>query len=67
MAGTDENSAPKWLTSGQVAQMFQVDVKTVSRWARSGRLTRVIRTPGGNRRYDPSEIEAFLHLPDRQP
>ncbi len=46
------------LTSREVAAMFHVDPKTVTRWAISGRLT-IIRTPGGHRRYRESEIQAL--------
>lgn len=50
---------PVLLTGFQVAQLFNVDVKTVSRWGRSGRLT-AIRTPGGHMRYFESEVVEFL-------
>ena len=36
------------LTPGEVAALFRVDPKTVTRWAASGRITS-IRTPGGHR------------------
>jgi excisionase family DNA binding protein len=39
--------------------MFRVDPKTVTRWARDGRLTSV-RTLGGHRRYRESEVLALL-------
>jgi excisionase family DNA binding protein len=47
------------LTPQQVAQMFRVDPKTVTRWANAGQLT-AIRTPGGHRRYREAEIRALL-------
>ena len=47
------------LTPGEVAVMFRVDPKTVTRWAKSGKLTS-IRTLGGHRRYPESEIWALL-------
>lgn len=47
------------LTPGEVAVMFRVDPKTVTRWARAGRLTS-IRTIGGHRRFRASEVERFL-------
>lgn len=46
----------KLLTPGEVAQIFGVDPKTVTRWAASGRL-RSIRTPGGHRRFYAEDIE----------
>ena len=47
------------LTPAEVASMFRVDVKTVTRWANSGRLTS-IRTLGGHRRYRESEVRNLL-------
>lgn len=47
------------LTPGEVAALFRVDPKTVTRWATAGRVT-AIRTPGGHRRYWRSEIRALL-------
>lgn len=47
------------LTPAEVAAMFRVDPKTVSRWARAGKMT-AIRTPGGHRRYLSSEVRALL-------
>jgi excisionase family DNA binding protein len=53
------------LTSAEVARMFRVDPKTVTRWAITGRLGS-IRTPGGHRRFRESEITALLADPDRE-
>ena len=47
------------LTPGEVARMFRVDPKTVTRWAASGRIGS-IRTPGGNRRFHESEVKDLL-------
>ena len=47
------------LTPGEVAQLFRVDPKTVTRWASAGRLGS-IRTPGGHRRFRESEVRALL-------
>ncbi|MEW1953078.1 BldC family transcriptional regulator [Terrabacter sp. NPDC080008] len=49
----------KLLTPAQVAALFRVDPKTVSRWARAGKLT-CVRTPGGHRRYRDSEVRRIL-------
>src|SRR5690349_17969189 len=43
------------LTPAEVATMFRVDPKTVTRWAKSGKLTS-IRTLGGHRRYREAEV-----------
>jgi excisionase family DNA binding protein len=47
------------LTSGEVADLFRVDPKTVTRWAAAGRIGSV-RTPGGHRRYRESEVRPLL-------
>ena len=47
------------LTPGEVATLFRVDPKTVTRWAAAGRIGS-IRTPGGHRRFRESEVRALL-------
>ena len=47
------------LTPTEVAQLFRVDPKTVTRWAKAGKLT-AIRTLGGHRRYRQSEVLFLL-------
>jgi len=47
------------LTPAEVAAAFRVDPKTVTRWAKSGKLTS-IRTLGGHRRYLESEVLTAL-------
>ena len=47
------------LTPGEVALMFRVDPKTVTRWASKGRIGS-IRTPGGHRRFRASEVNGLL-------
>ncbi len=47
------------LTPAEVAALFRVDPKTVTRWAKAGKLT-AIRTLGGHRRYRQSEVQALL-------
>lgn len=54
-------SAEPLLTPPEVASMFRVDPKTVTRWAKAGKLT-AIRTLGGHRRYRQSEVRALLGL-----
>jgi excisionase family DNA binding protein len=48
-----------WLTPGEVARLFGVDPKTVTRWAAAGKLTPQ-RTLGGHRRYRADEVHALL-------
>ena len=47
------------LTPGEVAALFRVDPKTVTRWAKAGKLSS-IRTLGGHRRYRESEVRELL-------
>ena len=51
--------ASSLLTPAEVAAAFRVDPKTVTRWAKSGKLNS-IRTLGGHRRYLASEVLAKL-------
>jgi excisionase family DNA binding protein len=48
------------LTPAEVASLFRVDPKTVTRWAKAGKLTS-IRTLGGHRRYKESEVKQLLN------
>jgi excisionase family DNA binding protein len=55
------------LMPAEVATMFRVDPKTVTRWAKAGRLTS-IRTLGGHRRYREREVRALLgEVPEKPP
>ena len=49
----------KLLTPAEVAAMFGVGPKTVTRWAQAGKLTS-IRTLGGHRRYDEAQVRSLL-------
>jgi excisionase family DNA binding protein len=49
----------KLLTPAEVASLFRVDPKTVTRWAKAGKLTS-IKTLGGHRRYKESEVKDLL-------
>ena len=55
--GPDEGG--KLLTPSEVAELFRVDPKTVTRWAKTGKLSS-IRTLGGHRRYWESEVRRLL-------
>jgi excisionase family DNA binding protein len=57
MQGTPDNEA--LLTPSEVAAMFRVNPKTVTRWARAGKIS-AIRTLGGHRRFRAAEIRRFL-------
>lgn len=47
------------MTPAEVAAVFRVDPKTVTRWAIAGRLSS-IRTLGGHRRFLKTEVLALL-------
>ncbi|CAB4984548.1 MAG: MerR family transcriptional regulator [Actinobacteria bacterium] len=49
----------KLLTPGEVATMFRVSPKTVTRWHQTGKIS-AIRTPGGHRRFRAKEIKQLL-------
>ncbi len=47
------------LTPAEVAELFRVSPKTVTRWAQAGKLS-VVRTLGGHRRFRREEVAAQL-------
>lgn len=47
------------LTPTEVAALFRVDPKTVTRWNKAGKLA-CIRTVGGHRRFRESDVRALL-------
>lgn len=47
------------MTPAEVAALFRVDPKTVTRWCKAGKLT-AIKTLGGHRRYRESEVRSLL-------
>ncbi len=47
------------LTPAEVAKMFRVDPKTVTRWAAAGKL-RAIKTLGGHRRFVAEDVYKLL-------
>ncbi|MEI8083123.1 MAG: BldC family transcriptional regulator, partial [Actinomycetes bacterium] len=64
---TSTNDAEPLLTPAEVAAMFRVDPKTVTRWAKAGKLSSV-RTLGGHRRYLASEVKRLLEgIPGQRP
>lgn len=53
------SNTDKYLAVGEVAEAFGVTPATVRNWERAGKL-RAIRTPGNQRRFAESDIEALL-------
>lgn len=51
----------KVMSTGDVAELFGVNVKTVIRWADEGKL-HCFRTPAGHRRYRAEDLRPFLKI-----
>lgn len=63
---TKHSADDRLLTPAEVATLFRVDPKTVTRWAKSGRLDS-IRTVGGHRRYSEAQVRGLLGTPADRP
>jgi excisionase family DNA binding protein len=63
---SDTPEPEQLLTPAEVASMFRVNPKTVTRWARAGKIS-AIRTLGGHRRFKKSEIDALLKAVEETP
>jgi excisionase family DNA binding protein len=55
----EEQQVDALLTPAEVAALFRVNPKTVTRWARAGKIT-AIRTLGGHRRFRATEVQRCL-------
>ena len=65
---TPQAAPEQLLTPAQVAAIVFVDPKTVSRWARAGKIPSM-RTPGGHRRFRSCDVEALMradHGPEQR-
>jgi excisionase family DNA binding protein len=60
MQGHERPMKDELLTPAEVARIFRVDPKTVSRWAIAGKIGSV-RTLGGHRRFYRSEVERAMN------
>lgn len=61
----EQSSPPRpepLLTAAEVAALYRVAPKTVTRWAARGSLPEAFRTPGGHRRWRAADIRARLNL-----
>ena len=56
----DNRQPDPLLKPGQVAELFRVDIKTVARWVKAGKID-AIRTPGGQNRFREADVRAFLN------
>jgi excisionase family DNA binding protein len=54
-AGKAATTYPSYLHTAEVADILHVSPKTVSRWAKEGKLP-FLKTLGGHRRYPEAEI-----------
>jgi len=54
-SGKAATNHPSYLSTGEVAGLLSVSPKTVSRWAKEGKLP-FMKTLGGHRRYPEAEI-----------
>jgi excisionase family DNA binding protein len=59
MAARMLETEERLFTTGEVAALFRVEPKTVTRWAKAGKL-RSTRTLGGHRRFFEQEVRALL-------
>ena len=55
---TEPASTSAYLLPSEVAEVLQVSPKTVTRWAKEGKLSSR-RTLGGHRRYARADIESL--------
>jgi excisionase family DNA binding protein len=59
-SGDARSESPGYLRTGEVADILYVSPKTVSRWAKEGKLP-FLRTLGGHRRYPEAEIRELAN------
>ena len=57
--GHEPSASGALLTPSEVATLFRVDPKTVTRWAKAGKIS-AIRTLGGHRRFHEDEVRTLL-------
>lgn len=62
MAGGDDviRGEDRLLTPGEVARVFRVHPKTLSRWAAAGLITSFRATPTSHRRFRESEVRKLI-------
>jgi excisionase family DNA binding protein len=60
------SEAPSYLRPAEVADLLSVSPKTVSRWAKEGKLP-FMKTLGGHRRYPAAEIRELVDALRQEP
>jgi excisionase family DNA binding protein len=58
--------APSYLLPAEVAELLSVSPKTVSRWAKEGKLP-FLKTLGGYRRYPEAQIRQLVNQLRQEP
>ena len=58
-SGKAATTYPSYLRTAEVADLLHVSPKTVSRWAKEGKLP-FLKTLGGHRRYPEAEIRDLV-------
>jgi excisionase family DNA binding protein len=67
VAGERKGSeAPGFLRPAEVTDLLSVSPKTVSRWAKDGKLP-FLKTLGGHRRYPAAEIQQLVDVLRQEP
>ena len=61
-----DTEAPSYLRPAEVADLLSVSPKTVSRWAKEGKLP-FMKTLGGHRRYPEAEIRELVEVLRQEP
>lgn len=56
---TDKAIPERMLTAAEVAVLFGVAPRTITKWARLGKFPALV-TLGGHRRFDPDDVRDFL-------
>ena len=59
-SGKAVHAPPSYLHTAEVADILHVSPKTVSRWAKEGKLP-FLKTLGGHRRYPEAEIRQLAN------
>jgi excisionase family DNA binding protein len=65
-SGKVATNHPSYLSTGEVAGLLFVSPKTVSRWAKEGKLP-FMKTLGGHRRYPEAEIRELAEQLRQEP
>ena len=66
MAQRKGSGEPGFLRPAEVADLLSVSPKTVSRWAKEGKLP-FLKTLGGHRRYPAAEIQKLVNVLRQEP